>query len=346
MKKIKVAVNGLGRIGKHTVRILLAKYWDSMELVAINAPNIPAENAAYIINYDTVYGYFQEYDIVGKESLLYVNPLNDSTEVRRIQLFNTFDAATLPWKELGIDVVIDCSGAYKDKESAQSHIHSGAKKMVISSPVKDSSIPTIVLGANGDKDTITSQTIYSNASCTTNCAATALKVILDSLNIDSVAGVTVHAYTQSQVLLDKEAPKGLREGRAAALNIIPSTTGAATSVEVVLPKLKGKIDLMSLRVPVPSGSVVYLNITVDKTLTKNEVNTLFQTASRTSMKDILYYSEEELVSSDIVGTPYSCIIDGLSTEVNGKHIRLVAWYDNEWGYTNRLVELARLVAQK
>jgi glyceraldehyde 3-phosphate dehydrogenase len=297
----KVAINGLGRIGKHAVRILLSRFWEEIEIVAINAPKIDAENAAYLINYDSVYGYFEEFDITGKAGTLYVNKMEDTEEVRRIQLFDTFDALTLPWKDLGIDVVIDCSGAYKDHDSAATHVTAGAKHMIISAPVKDSEIPTVVLGVNTDK--IPANTILSNASCTTNCASTVLKVLIDNFGIQSVAGVTVHAYTQSQVLLDKEATKGLREGRAAGLNIIPSTTGAASAVELVLPQLKDKIDLMSMRVPVPSGSVVYLNIEVDRETSVEEINKLFLAASTGNLKDILFYSEEELVSSDIVGTP-------------------------------------------
>jgi glyceraldehyde 3-phosphate dehydrogenase len=342
MERTKVAINGLGRIGKHAVRILLNRFWDSIELVAINAPAFDAIQAAYIINYDSVYGYFEEFDVVGKDGIVYVNKLGEETTVKRIQLFDTLDASTLPWKELGIDVVIDCSGAYKKLEDAMAHISSGAKKMVISAPVKDPGIPTLVTEVNDDK--LPENLILSNASCTTNCAATVLKVLSDHFTIESVGGVTVHAYTQSQVLLDKETKKGLREGRAAGLNIVPSTTGAAHAIELVLPELSGKVDMISMRVPVPSGSVLYLSVTVKENTTTEQVNELFKQASSVSMKDVLFYSEEELVSSDIVGTPYSSIVDGLSTEAKGNHIRVVAWYDNEWGYTNRLVEMALRIA--
>ena len=344
MERKKVAINGLGRIGKHAVRILLNRFWDSIELVAINAPLLDSEQAAYIINYDSVYGYFEEFDVVGKDGILYISQLEDAKAVRRVTLFDTFDTSTLPWKELGIDVVIDCSGAYKTLEDALVHISSGAKKMVISAPVKDVGIPTLVTGVNDAN--LPDNLVISNASCTTNCAATVLKVLSDHFSIESVAGVTVHAYTQTQVLLDKETKKGLREGRAAGLNIVPSTTGAASAIELVLPHLKGKVDMMSMRVPVPSGSVVYLTVTTKENTTTHQVNELFKNAGQTSMKDILFYSEEELVSSDIVGTPYSSIVDALSTGVTGgNHIRVVAWYDNEWGYTNRLIELALRVAK-
>lgn len=339
MQKKRIAINGFGRIGKHTLRILLSRFYDTHEVIAINAPQIGSEDVAYLTNYDSVYGSFEEFDVVGKENFLYVTKEGEGT-VHRIQLFDTFDATTLPWKDLDIDVVIDCSGAYKTKLAAEAHIISGAKKMVISSPVKDPEIMTRVIGANAEE---LHETIFSNASCTTNATATVLSV-LSVHDIQFVSGVTAHAYTQSQALLDKEAHKGLREGRAAALNIIPTTTGAASAVEQVLPYLAGKIDLMSLRVPVPAGSVVYLNIELAQDTTSEVINKLFKSASENSHKDILFYTEEELVSSDIVGTPYSGIIDGLSTSVNGKHVRLVVWYDNEWGYTNRLVEMAVRVA--
>ena len=338
MQLKKIAINGLGRIGKHAIRILLSRFWDSIEVVAINAPELDATQAAYMINYDSIYGYFEEFDVIGKDNMLYVNKLGEKSVVKRIALFNTFDASTLPWKELEVDVVIDCSGAYKTLEDALYHITAGARKMVISAPVKDSRIPTLVLGVNDDK--IPEAKVISNASCTTNCAATVLKVINEHFTIESVGGVTVHAYTQSQALLDKESKKGLREGRAAALNIVPSTTGAAHAIELVLPNLVGKVDMISMRVPVPVGSAIYLTMTLAESTTKDVINNLFKITSQDTLKHILSYSEEELVSSDIVGREYSSIVDGLSTEVRGNHVRIVAWYDNEWGYTNRLVELA------
>lgn len=343
MKKAKVAINGLGRIGKHAVRILLSRFWNDMELVAINAPGMDTETAAYLINYDSVYGYFDEFDVIGKDDFLYIKHLETEQSIRT-RVFATFQAQELPWKELGVDLVIDCSGANKDYDAAYTHIASGAKKMLLSAPIQDPDIQTIVLGAN--EETLDHEkSIVSNASCTTNCVASTLAIVAKHVAINYVSGVTVHAYTQSQALLDKEARKSLRDGRAAALNIIPSTTGAAKAVEQVLPQLQGKLDLISMRVPVPSGSVVYLDITVDKNMTSEEVNGWFEKSNNESQSGIVYFSQEELVSSDIIGTPYSSIIDGASTATKENHIRLVAWYDNEWGYTNRLVEMAHNLAK-
>lgn len=344
MQRKKVAINGLGRIGKHAARIILKDFADSLELVAINSPGHDTKSAAYSINYDSVYGYFSEYDVLAGECLLYVNPAGKTEATSRIVLSGSFETTQLSWGELGVDIVIDCSGVHKDRVSASGHLQAGARKVVLSNPVSDPSIATVILGVNAQEQHFHLD-IVSNSSCTTNCIASITSVIREHVSIQGLHGNTLHAYTQSQALLDKEGgKKGLRDSRAAGLNIIPSTTGASESIIKIFSELEGRVDLTSARVPVPSGSLVHATFMVNSSVSREEVNGWFVYASEHTHKGIVFFNQEELVSSDCIGTPYSAIVDGLSTHTMPGSIRVHAWYDNEYGYTKRLVELAEKMA--
>lgn len=331
----KVAINGLGRIGKLIFKTGLEK---GLNIIAINDLT-DVKTLAYLLKYDSVYGRFKGKINFGKDFLKINN--------KKILVFSEPDPEKLPWKKLGIDYVVESTGAFRDREKASKHLKAGAKKVIVSATCKGSDI-TIVLGANDNKLT-KSHKIISMASCTTNCLAPISKVLNDKFGIKKAFMTTVHAYTSSQALVD--APKRkLRRGRAAAVNIVPTTSGATTATSETIPKLKGKIDGLAFRVPVVNGSIVDFVAELNKKVTKNQINNAFKQAAKGSLKGILEYSEDELVSSDIIGNSHSAIVDGLSTQVisdnqnkgnSGNLIKVLAWYDNEYGYCNRMVELLK-----
>lgn len=325
MTKTKVAINGFGRIGRLTFRALLKK--ENIEVVAINDLTDTA-TLAHLLKYDSAQGKFDGTISSEKDSLI-VNG-------KKIKISAEKDPKNLPWKELAIDIVLESTGRFVDEESAGGHLTAGAKKVVISAPAKGN-IPTIVLGVNDDilKG---DEKILSNASCTTNCLAPMAKVLDDNFGIENGYITTVHAYTADQNLQD--APhKDLRRARAAALSIVPTSTGAAKAVGLVLPHLKGKLEGIAMRVPVPTGSLTDLTVVLKKETTAEEVNAAMKKAAEGPMKGILQYLEEPLVSVDIVGNPHSCILDAELTAANGTLVKIVGWYDNEAGYSNRTADL-------
>jgi glyceraldehyde 3-phosphate dehydrogenase len=338
-QKKRIAINGFGRIGRLATRIMLQKF-PELEVVAINdLTNV--ENLAYLFQYDSTY---REYK--GKVETDKSHIIIDDTH--KIKVFSEKDAAKLPWKELNIDVVLECTGFYLTRELAQTHTTAGAKKVILSAPAKSDDIKTVVFGANISHEDISDfldEAILSNASCTTNCIAPALSLLEEQFALHSVFALTNHAYTATQPLQDAPTKKEFRDGRAGAINLIPSKTGAAKAVELVLPDLSGKINLSSLRVPVQVGSMIYVVAQLEEgqTTSKEEVNFAFQTAADSYLKGILEYSEADLVSSDIIGNSHSVVFDSQLTEVLDNTVKIVLWYDNEWGYSNRLVELANLI---
>jgi glyceraldehyde 3-phosphate dehydrogenase len=322
----RIAINGFGRIGRLTFRNLLQQ--DDVEIVAINDLT-DNPTLAHLLKYDSVQGKFNG-TVTADDKFIYVNG-------KGIHGLAISDPTKLPWAELGIDVVIESTGRFTDKDKAALHLAAGAKKVIISAPAKGD-IPTIVLGVN-DQMINANDTIYSNASCTTNCLAPMVKVLDDAFGVESGFMTTIHAYTSDQRLQD--APHSdLRRARAATLSIIPTSTGAAKAVGLVLPHLKGKLNGNSLRVPVPTGSATDFNVILRKTPTVEEVNAAFKAAAEGSMKGILEYCTDPIVSVDIVGSTYSCIFDAPSTMVIGNMVKVLGWYDNEAGYSARLADLA------
>jgi glyceraldehyde 3-phosphate dehydrogenase len=336
---IRVGINGFGRIGRNFFRAVLAQGAD-IEIVGVNdlASN---DVLAHMLKYDSVLGRLDAHVSYDEETI--------SVDGRRFRAMAETDPAKLPWGELGADVVIESTGRFTKAEDARKHIDAGAKKVIISAPATGEDI-TIVLGVNDDKYDPAKHTIISNASCTTNCVAPMAKVLLDNFGIVKGLMTTIHAYTSEQQLVDQIAVsrKGsvnLRRIRAAGINIVPTTTGAAKATSLVIPELKGKLDGMAFRVPVPTGSVTDLVVDLEREVTKEEVNDAFKAAADGPLKNILVYTEDEIVSSDIVNTPPSCTIDGSATMTNGNQVKVVGWYDNEWGYSNRTVDLALLVGR-
>ena len=325
----KIAINGFGRIGRITLRNLLAD--PTVEVVGINDLTDNA-TLAHLFKYDTAHGQYAG-EVSSDEQNIYIDG-------KKIKATSIRDPKELPWKELQVDVVLECTGIFLSKEKAGWHIEAGAKKVVLSAPAVDDVI-TIVQGVN-DHDINDETKIYSNASCTTNCLAPIAKVIVDNWGIVSGSMSTVHAYTSDQNLQDSPH-KDLRRARAAALNIIPTSTGAAKAAALVVPELVGKMTSMSLRVPVITGSIVDLTVFTEKEFTREEVNATFKAASEGQFKGIIEFSELPLVSSDIVSNKYSAIFDSKLTLVRGNMLRVFAWYDNESGYSARLAELAAKV---
>jgi glyceraldehyde 3-phosphate dehydrogenase len=340
MNKIKIGINGFGRIGRLAARIILTKYSHEMEIVGINDLT-SAENLAYLFEFDSTYRRF-EHPVLSTESSIMVPDLKVN-----IPVFSQPNPKLIPWKEVQTEVILECTGRFLSTELASQHLNDKIKKIILSAPAKDTNIPTVVIGVNHDNlnsTKVKNQKIVSNASCTTNCIAPALKVLNDNYIIQNVLALTAHAYTATQFVQDSPSKKEFRDGRAAAVNAIPSTTGAAKAVELVIPSLKGKINLSSLRIPVISGSYIYLVVNFqDFTPTIEEINKLFKEQSKGNLKNILEYSEQNLVSSDVIGNSHSCIFDANLTEVNGNSAKIVLWYDNEWGYANRLVEMIKLI---
>jgi glyceraldehyde 3-phosphate dehydrogenase len=333
---IRVGINGFGRIGRNFWRAANAADGDrGIEIVAANDLGDVA-TMAHLLKYDSVIG-----------TLPYaVSVSGDTIQVgaKSIKILAERDPAKLPWGDLGVDVVIESTGRFTTGPAARAHIEGGAKKVIISAPAKEEDI-TIVMGVNDEKYDPDAHTIISNASCTTNCVAPMAKVLLDSFGIVKGLMTTVHAYTQDQNLQDGPH-KDLRRARAAAINIVPTSTGAAKATSLVIPELKGKLDGYSLRVPVPDGSITDLVVELSRDVTKDEVNAAFKAAAEGSLKGILYYTEDPIVSSDIVGSPASCTFDASITMAYGNQVKVFGWYDNEWGYSSRLVDLAALVASR
>jgi len=325
----KVAINGFGRIGRLSFKALLNK--TNVDIVAINDLTDP-HTLAHLLKFDSIHGKFNGTVAVEGDSLV-INGKN-------IKILAERDPANLPWGELGIDIVLESTGFFVDEPSAGKHIEAGAVKVVISAPAKGN-IPTVVLGVN-DHIMTGEEKILSNASCTTNCLAPMAKVLDDNFGIERGYISTIHAYTSDQSLQD--APhKDLRRARAAAINIVPTSTGAAKAVGLVLPHLQGKLDGIALRVPVPDGSLTDLTCLVSKEVTAEEVNAAMKSAADNELKGLLEYSEDPLVSIDIIGNPHSCILDSQLTAAAGKLVKVIGWYDNEAGYSNRTADLiARL----
>ncbi|MBO0947373.1 type I glyceraldehyde-3-phosphate dehydrogenase [Fibrella forsythiae] len=325
MATIKVAINGFGRIGRLSFRRLLEK--ENIEIVAINDLTDNA-TLAHLLKYDSVHGRFPGQVSADADSL--------TVNGKRINAYAERDPKLLPWKDLGVDVVLESTGRFVDEAGAGQHLQAGAKKVVISAPAKGN-IPTVVLGVN-DNILTGSETIISNASCTTNCLAPMAKVLDDSFGIEKGYMTTIHAYTADQNLHD--APHSdLRRARAAALSIVPTSTGAAKAVGLVLPHLKGKLDGNAMRVPTPDGSLTDLSVILKKEVTAEEINAVMKQAAETTMKGILEYATDELVSIDIVGNPHSCIFDSKLTTSMGNFAKVVGWYDNEYGYSSRVADL-------
>ncbi|ORT57631.1 type I glyceraldehyde-3-phosphate dehydrogenase [Streptomyces sp. CB03238] len=328
---IRVGINGFGRIGRNYFRALLEQGAD-IEIVAVNDLGDTA-TTAHLLKYDTILGRLKAE----------VSHTADTITVdgHTIKVLSERNPADIPWGELGVDIVIESTGIFTKKADAAKHIAGGAKKVLISAPASDEDI-TIVMGVNQDKYDAANHHVISNASCTTNCVAPMAKVLDENFGIVKGMMTTVHAYTNDQRILDFPH-KDLRRARAAAENIIPTSTGAAKATALVLPQLKGKLDGIAMRVPVPTGSVTDLVLELDREVTKDEVNTAFQKAAEGQLKGILEYTEDPIVSSDIVNWPASCTFDSLLTMVQGKQVKVVGWYDNEWGYSNRLVDLTVFV---
>jgi glyceraldehyde 3-phosphate dehydrogenase len=333
---IRVGINGFGRIGRNFWRAVNAADGDrGIEIVAANDLGDVA-TMAHLLKYDSVIGKLP-YDVSVSGDTIQVG-------AKSIKILAERDPAKLPWGDLGVDVVIESTGRFTTGPAARAHIEAGAKKVIISAPAKEEDI-TIVMGVNDDKYDPDAHTIISNASCTTNCVAPMAKVLLDNFGIVKGLMTTVHAYTQDQNLQDGPH-KDLRRARAAAINIVPTSTGAAKATSLVIPELKGKLDGYSLRVPVPDGSITDLVVELGRDVTKDEVNAAFKTAAEGSLKGILYYTEDPIVSSDIVGSPASCTFDASITMAHGNQVKVFGWYDNEWGYSNRIVDLTALVASR
>lgn len=330
MKKIKVAINGFGRIGRISFRVMLER--ENIEVVAINDLT-DSKTLAHLLKYDSVHGIIKA-DIKAEEKKIIVNG-------KTITVYSEKDPANLPWKELGVDVVIESTGFFLDKESAGKHIAAGAKKVIISAPANTNDIKTIVLGVNEDTLNDT-DLIISNASCTTNCAAPMIKVLDENFGFEEGFISTVHAYTGDQRLHDSPH-KDLRRARAAALSIIPTSTGAAKAITKIFPHLNGKLGGCGMRVPVPDGSLTDITCLLTKPVTVEEINAAFKLASQTSLKGILEYTEEPIVSIDIVGNPHSCILDAEFTSVVGNLVKIIGWYDNEYGYSCRLADLVQKI---
>ena len=326
MKKIKVAINGFGRIGRISFRVMLERA--NIEVVAINDLT-DSKTLAHLLKYDSVHGIINA-DIKSEEHAIIVNG-------KKINVYAEKNPVNLPWKDLGIDVVIESTGFFLDKATAGKHITAGAKKVIISAPANTNDIKTVVLGINDDILT-KEDVIISNASCTTNCAAPMIKVLDENWGLEDGYITTVHSYTGDQRLHD--APhKDLRRARAAALSIVPTSTGAAKAITKIFPHLEGKLGGCGMRVPVPDGSLTDITCVLTKPVTVKEINAAFKKAAETSLKGILEYTEDPIVSIDIVGNPHSCIYDAEFTSVIGNMIKVIGWYDNEYGYSSRVADL-------
>jgi glyceraldehyde 3-phosphate dehydrogenase len=347
---VKVGINGFGRIGRQVFRAMVEQgvLGKELEVVAVNDPMLPADNLAYLLKYDSTQGRFKA-EVSTKKSagaaeddVIVVN----GHEIKALALKVAPDQ--LPWKEYGVEYVLESTGLWTDAAKARGHITAGAKKVIISAPAKEEDV-TVVMGVNHDKYDPAKHNIISNASCTTNCLAPLVHVLLkEGFGIEEGLMTTIHAYTASQKVVDGQGgKKDWKGGRAAAINIIPSTTGAAKAVGLVCPEVKGKLTGMSLRVPTPTVSVVDLTVRTTKATSYKEISEAMKKASQTYLKGVLVYTEDDVVSSDFVHDPASSVYDaGSGLELNSKFFKLVSWYDNEWGYSNRCVDLMKFMASK
>ncbi|MDA0376089.1 MAG: type I glyceraldehyde-3-phosphate dehydrogenase [bacterium] len=337
---MNLAINGFGRIGRQALRIIQENNLD-INVVLINDLT-DAETLAHLFEWDSTYGHHDCGDACYKDGML-------TTEHGKIRVTASKDPSTLPHKELGVDIVLECTGVFNRRDAAAAHLTAGAKKVILSAPCKDAADATFVIGVNEKTYDPANHHIVSNASCTTNCIAPMAKVLNDNFVIKHGFMTTIHSYTNDQRLLDLPH-KDLRRARAAAVNIIPTTTGAAKAVSLVLPELEGKLDGMAIRIPTPTGSITDLVCSIEKDASAEEINAALKAAADGPMKNILGYEERPLVLQDFVGDPRSSIIDALSTKVHKQDgetmVKVLSWYDNEWGYSNRLVELAILMGAK
>ena len=329
---MRIAINGFGRIGRNFYRAAFES--PNLDIVAVNDLTT-AQTLAHLLKYDSVHGIWE--GIESGEDWI-------SVKGKKFDVLSERDPGNLPWSDYEIDYVVESTGLFRDRENASKHLKAGARKVVISAPAKNPDV-TLVMGVNDDMYIPEKHNIISNASCTTNCLAPVAKILNDTFTIECGHMTTVHAYTTDQQLLDFQH-KDLRRARAAAMSIIPTTTGAAKAIGEVLPELKGKLDGMAMRVPVYDGSVVDLVVELQKETSVEAVNTTFKKAAEGMYKGILQYTEEPLVSVDIIHNPHSAIVDGLLTSVHGHLVKVLAWYDNEWGYSMRLVDLLEMMAKK
>ncbi len=331
---IKIAINGFGRIGRLALRVAHSN--SAFKFIAIN-DIIPAASMAHLFKYDSTHGIYKG-EISSSENEIRLNG-------KSIKTFNETDPSKLPWKDLGVDIVLECTGKFTDMASASKHLSAGAKKVIVSAPCKEKDAPTFVYGVNHETYKPSEHHIISNASCTTNCLAPIAKVINDNFTIEYGLMTTIHAYTNDQRILD--APhKDLRRARTAAVSQIPTTTGAAKVVGLILPELKGKLDGMAIRIPTTNVSCVDLVATCAKPVTVESVNAALKKASEGQMKNIIRYCEEPLVSVDFLGDTHSAIVDALSTKVLGNLIKILAWYDNEIGFCHRMMDLTQYIGKK
>lgn len=330
---VRIGINGFGRIGRNFFRASLSN--KNIEIIAVNDLPVPTKVLAHLLKHDSVLGTLNE-EIEAKENSINVNG-------KEFKIFNYKSPSEIPWKNLGVDIVIESTGVFTNKETASLHLQAGAKKVIISAPAKGEDI-TIVMGVNHDKYKAGQHHIISNASCTTNCVAPMAKVLHDNFRIKSGLMTTVHSYTNDQRILDLPH-KDLRRARAAAVSIIPTTTGAAKATALVIPELKGKLDGIALRVPTPNVSVTDLVCELEKSAGVEEINAVFNKYAEGQLKGILKYSDEELVSRDFYGDPHSCIFDSGLTYVSGSLVKVIGWYDNEWAYSCRLVDLAQYIGR-
>jgi len=332
---VRVGINGFGRIGRLVFRAGFKR--EGIEFVAVNDLPVPTRVLSHLLKYDSNYGEL-DCSVEAEEDAIIVDG-------RRIKVFNQKSPDLIPWKDCGVDIVVESTGVFREKEKAELHLKAGAKKVIISAPAKGEDI-TIVMGVNHENYNPSSHKVISNASCTTNCLAPMVKVLDDNLKIKTGFMTTIHSYTNDQRILDLPH-KDLRRARAAALSMIPTTTGAAKAIGVVLPHLKGKLDGIAVRVPTSTVSLTDLVVEVEKTTTKEEVNELFKEASQSYLKGILAYCSVPLVSRDFTKNPYSCIVDAEFTRViEGNLVKVLGWYDNEWAYSVRVVDLIEFIASK
>ncbi|HEU4747616.1 MAG TPA: type I glyceraldehyde-3-phosphate dehydrogenase [Gemmatimonadaceae bacterium] len=333
----RVGINGFGRIGRQVLRAAKEQGVADLDFVAVNDLT-DTRTLAHLFKYDSIHGTYQGEVEAGKDSIVV-----DGDEIK---ILSQKDPAALPWKDLGVDIVLESTGRFTDAPKARAHIEGGAKKVLISAPAKGEDI-TIVMGVNSDKYDNAKHTIVSNASCTTNCLVPMVKVIRDTFGFRHASMVTIHSYTNDQQILDLPH-KDLRRARAAAMSMIPTTTGAAKATSLVIPEVKGKIDGSAIRVPTPDVSLTCLTVAVEKSdVTIDAVNAAFKQAAAGSLQGILRYTEEELVSSDYIGDPSSCILDAKTTNViDGKLVAVQGWYDNEWGYASRCVDMLRFMGSR
>ena len=336
----KVAINGFGRIGRCIVRALTERKVDGLELVGINDLTDP-KTLAHLLKYDSIHREFKGATISAGESSIHIGDQDVRVTAHK-------DPADLPWKELGVDIVLECTGLFTDKEKAAAHIAAGAKKVIISAPAKGHDV-TVVMGVNDEAYDAKAHSIVSCGSCTTNCLAPIAKVMLDNFGVEHGLMTTIHSYTNDQHILDVPHRKGdLRRARAAAVSMIPSSTGAAKALSEVIPALKGKFDGQAVRVPTMDVSLVDLTLTTTKTLTKDAIHAAMKAAAESGpMKGVLAYTEEQLVSNDYIGNPASSTFDATMTQVLGdRFAKIFAWYDNEWGFSNRMIDLALMMKAK